>query len=82
MAWNDPALTLRINQSALPVTKRHLQILVLMSEGLENREIAQELHLSEETVKTHVKTMLARIPARNRTHAVSIGYMRGWLKVR
>jgi DNA-binding CsgD family transcriptional regulator len=58
-------------------TPRELQVLQLISEGLVNREIGQRLFLSEETVKSHVRHLLAKLQARSRAHAVAVGYRRG-----
>jgi DNA-binding NarL/FixJ family response regulator len=54
------------------LTGRQRQILQLLANGESTTVAARELDLSEETVKTHIKTALARLGARNRTHAVSI----------
>jgi DNA-binding NarL/FixJ family response regulator len=54
------------------LTQRQRQILQLLADGESTTVAARELDLSEETVKTHIKTALARLGARNRTHAVSI----------
>jgi DNA-binding NarL/FixJ family response regulator len=60
-------------------TPRETQILQLISEGLVNREIGKALFLSEETVKSHVRHLLAKLHARSRAHAVAIAYRRGIL---
>ncbi len=54
------------------LTRRQRQILQLLANGESTTVAARELDLSEETVKTHIKTALARLGAKNRTHAVSI----------
>jgi two-component system, NarL family, response regulator len=54
------------------LTRRQREILQLLANGESTTVAARELDLSEETVKTHIKTALARLGARNRTHAVSI----------
>lgn len=54
------------------LTRRQRQILQLLADGESTTVAARELDLSEETVKTHIKTAIARLGARNRTHAVSI----------
>jgi DNA-binding NarL/FixJ family response regulator len=54
------------------LTRRQRQILQLLADGESTTVAARELDLSEETVKTHIKTALARLGARNRTHAVAI----------
>ena len=54
------------------LTRRQRQILQLLADGESTTVAARELDLSEETVKTHTKNALARLGARNRTHAVAI----------
>jgi DNA-binding NarL/FixJ family response regulator len=54
------------------LTQRQRQILQLLADGESTTFAARELDLSEETVKTHMKNALARLGARNRTHAVAI----------
>ena len=54
------------------LTRRQREILQLLADGGSTSAAARELGLSEETVKTHTKNMLARLGARNRTHAVAI----------
>lgn len=58
-------------------TAREVEVLQLVSEGLVNREIGQRLFLSEETVKSHVRHLLAKLQARSRAHAVAVGFRRG-----
>jgi DNA-binding NarL/FixJ family response regulator len=58
-------------------TPREIEVLELISEGLVNREIGERLFLSEETVKSHVRHLLAKLQARSRAHAVAVGLRRG-----
>src|SRR3954453_9365717 len=58
-------------------TAREIEVLQLVSEGLVNREIAKNLSLSEEPVKTHVRPTLAKLQARSGPHAVAVGFRRG-----
>jgi len=58
-------------------TVREVEVLQLISDGLVNREIGQRLFLSEETVKSHVRHILAKLQARSRAHAVAVGFRRG-----
>jgi len=60
-------------------TNREIEVLQLISEGLVNREIGKSLFLSEETVKSHVRHLLAKLQARSRAHAVAVGFRRGIL---
>jgi DNA-binding NarL/FixJ family response regulator len=66
----DPAVPPKGSRGKL--TRRQRQILQLLANGESTTVAARELDLSEETVKTHIKTALARLGAKNRTHAVSI----------
>jgi DNA-binding NarL/FixJ family response regulator len=58
-------------------TMREIEVLQLISDGLVNHEIGDRLFLSEETVKSHVRHLLAKLQARSRAHAVAIGFRRG-----
>ena len=58
-------------------TMRDIEVLQLISDGLVNREIGVRLFLSEETVKSHVRHLLAKLQARSRAHAVAVGFRRG-----
>ena len=60
-----------------PSTARETEVLQLIAEGLVNREIGKALFLSEETVKSHVRHLLAKLQARSRAHAVAVGFRRG-----
>lgn len=61
------------------LSAREVNALHLVAAGLGNREIGKALHVSEETVKTRVKSILAKLGARDRTHAVSIAVRRGFI---
>jgi DNA-binding NarL/FixJ family response regulator len=55
------------------LTRRQRQILQLLADGGSTTIAAEELQVSEETVRTHTKNLIARLEARNRAHAVAIG---------
>lgn len=66
----DPAVPPKGSRGKL--TRRQREILQLLANGESTTVAARELDLSEETVKTHTKHTLARLGAKNRTHAVAI----------
>jgi DNA-binding NarL/FixJ family response regulator len=63
------------------LTTRELQVLEQLASGSRNREIANHLFISEETVKIHVKHILEKLGARDRTEAVAIAVRRGFIQV-
>jgi ATP/maltotriose-dependent transcriptional regulator MalT len=60
-------------RASLGITDRELEILQLIAEGLSTREMAQRIHVSENTVKTHASRVFAKLGARRRTQAVQLG---------
>ena len=56
----------------LGITKRELEILALIAQGMSNREIAEKLFVSENTVKTHSSRLFDKLGAKRRTQAVQI----------
>ena len=59
------------------LSSREIEILRLIAAGNANKEIGAQLSITEETVKGHVKSILAKLGANDRTHAVTIGLKRG-----
>lgn len=62
-----------------PLTEREIDVLRRAAEGNRNREIAETLGISEETVKVHVKHIMRKLKARDRTHATVIAARRGFI---
>jgi len=59
------------------LTPAEISILRLIAEGLANKQIADQLSVTEETVKGRVKSILSKLDAHDRTHAAMIGLRRG-----
>ncbi|GAA4640825.1 response regulator transcription factor [Actinoallomurus vinaceus] len=64
------------------VTDREREVLTLVAKGLTNAEIAQRLHISPGTAKTHVRRLLAKLNARDRVQLVIIAYQTGLITIR
>jgi len=63
------------------LTEREIEVLRLIAAGNSNKEIAAQLSLTEETVKSRVSNILAKLGANDRTHAVTIGVKRGIIEL-
>ena len=59
------------------LTPREVDVLRLVAKGNANKEIGAHLSLTEETIKSHIRNILAKLEANDRTHAVAIGVKRG-----
>ena len=63
------------------LTSREIDVLRLIATGNANKEIAAQLSIAEDTVKSHVTNILAKLGANDRTHAVTIGLKRGIIEL-
>jgi len=70
---SEPFLLDSSKREALGITPRELEILELIAQGLSNREIAEKLFVSENTVKTHSSRVFDKLGAKRRTQAVQLG---------
>lgn len=76
-----PASSKPPDASLNDLTERELEVLTLVARGLANREIAEELVMAEQTVKTHVSRMLSKLNLRDRTQLVIAAYESGLVRV-
>ena len=63
------------------LSEREIQVLTRIAEGNRNKDIGVQLSISEETVKAHVRHILEKLNAKDRTQAVSIGIRRGIIQL-
>jgi len=63
------------------LTSREIDVLRLIAAGNSNKLIADQLSITEETVKGHVKNILSKLGASDRTHAVTIALKRGIIEL-
>ncbi len=70
---SGPFVRNETRQRELGITARELEILELIARGLSNREIAEKLFVSENTVKTHSSRLFDKLNAKRRTQAAQLG---------
>jgi len=64
-----------------PLTRRETQILNHIAEGNTNKQIADLLGISEQTIKSHVSAILRKLNANDRAHAVALAMRKGWISI-
>ncbi len=64
-----------------PLTSREIEILDCIARGLSNKEIANQLSISGQTVKNHITSILAKLQVNDRTMAVIFAIQKGWIKM-
>jgi NarL family two-component system response regulator LiaR len=74
---SDPFVVEQSRLDALGITPREYEILELIAAGLSNREIAEKLFVSENTVKTHSSRLFDKLNAKRRTQAVQLAKAAG-----
>ena len=70
-----------VEELAEPLTEREREVLELLGQGLSNKLIARELHISEHTVKFHISSLYTKLDVNNRAEAVSQGARRGLISL-
>ena len=63
------------------LTARELQVLELLGQGMRNKEVALELHISEDTTRAHIKSIFLKLNVHDRTAALSEGLKRGLIRI-
>ena len=66
---------------AAPLTPRETQILSYIADGNSNKQIARVLQISEQTIKNHVSSILRKLNANDRAHAVVLAIRYGWISI-
>jgi DNA-binding CsgD family transcriptional regulator len=73
------AITIPFAKESNPLSERELEMMQLLTQGLRDRDIAQQLVISESTVKFHINNILAKLNARTRFQALHIAMANGWI---
>ena len=63
------------------LSDREFQVLELLAQGMSNKELAEELYISEKTVKNHVSNILRKLSVNDRTQAVILGLKKGLVRL-
>jgi len=73
------SMGMSVESVTAPLTNRETQILRYVADGNSNKKIAQILDISEQTIKNHVSSILRKLNANDRAHAVVLAIRRGWI---
>jgi len=79
--FQDMSLMGTMETVATPLSPRETEILKLVAEGNANKRIAYTLKISEQTIKNHITSILRKLNANDRTHAVVTAIRQGWISV-
>lgn len=74
---DDVKRILAVRSSYGPLTAREIEVLELIAQGLRNREVGKALGITEETIKVHVRNIMEKLSAQDRTEAVTMALRRG-----
>ncbi|MBE9068801.1 GAF domain-containing protein [Leptolyngbya cf. ectocarpi LEGE 11479] len=75
----DQQLNQRLEQPDSPLSDREQEVMQLLAQGCRDRDIAEQLYISERTVKFHAKNMLEKLGVRTRIQAIFEATQKGWL---
>jgi DNA-binding CsgD family transcriptional regulator len=70
-----------VSEKPTYLSRREHEVLEELARGSQSDEMALALHLSVHTIRSHTKSLLRKLGARTRAHAVAIGYSRGALEL-
>ena len=79
----DPGIAeqIALHMEGDTLSDREVKVLSLIAAGKSNKELAVQLSISEETAKTHVRSILAKLGVQDRTHAVTVALQRGIIQL-
>ncbi len=77
---DDTNLVIRNHSQEIELTARQIEILQLVAQGLQNKEIAEKLYVSEHTIKYHISEILQRLQVKNRDQAVAYALDNGLIR--
>jgi DNA-binding NarL/FixJ family response regulator len=78
---NDPDSDTVIATGALPLSSREIEVLDCVAQGLSNKEIADALFVTEQTVKNHMTSVLRKLNVNDRVQAVLFAVKNGWIEI-
>ncbi len=76
----DPELAFTLFVEKDPLSNREKELLILVSKGLSNKEISEQLYLSEGTVRNYFSELFQKLQVKSRTEAVHLGLKNGWIR--
>jgi DNA-binding NarL/FixJ family response regulator len=78
---NDPNGESEIESGVLPLSSREIEVLDCVAQGLSNKEIADALFVTEQTVKNHMTSVLRKLNVNDRVQAVLFAVKNGWIEI-
>ena len=77
---DDASLVIRNHSDEVKITSRQIEILQLVAQGYQNKEIAEKLYVSEHTIKYHISEIFQRFQVKNRDQAVAFALNKGLIR--
>lgn len=76
-----PDVMAQVSEEMDGLTSRELEVLRLVGQGLTNKEVAQQLYISDRTVQAHLSSIFSKLQVASRTEAVMYAIRKGWITV-